>query len=1451
MSIFFIGGVPCKWCGALCIMQSPFTKSGTFINVHFLLQKKRHFVSFGSFSQFFFLIPTMSRSRLFLALTNVVQDRMAVSNLLVSQAAPAVPNVRALRRLPRLSPLYVFEFSVSETSMRRIRQYRRTAVNVRNLATQIGDSDTLFLRIRSRPQPAGTPEWDMGEANDELIQLFANLGIDLDQPADVDIFPRQTQDAPLITTSVLTLSLPNGAQGFSWQAVYDVLEENEYRNFSFLTADLVFRFPLRDLMRRGFRGGCSTSFRSSEVLTGMEFETRKKLLSIFHQKTDLAIYPWHYGDLSFAQRVAFGRSNARRKAEHLMRLLGLFYWDYTHVESELPPVCGVAALVMGLTAYRSRLHPEDTTLSTLLREYSHDVTNVYRDCMEYLHDCNIDPHEAQSFYGLKRILRLLETRCHFIIFDNTQKPIFWDYTDAFRGGNAKYNFKDGQTFGRDQLTLDIMDGFQARTVAIFFDQETSHYLPIFDLGLFLTKFTPKTVPQKRSASAAIEEALLETSRLGGYNEALGNSTSSINRYAMCYGCHTLISRSNARCQAHFCHRFMCKLCSKPFPDRQRFAMHLRPTSNGQCCPHCGSFCTNGKCYADHVQMCNQTSQLVSCPFCQTQVTVSGIRRHSCPTYECFTCKERVRDRFISDNPYHPNGYLQLHACPIPVKKPKQLGDGTAVYIFDFESMLYTDDGLMFPFLTPEQEIFMRDNNQMPPQFPVYVHIVNCASLCPMPTKPSDPVCCRTVFTIKDFWQEVCRVSQPYKQTYFYAHNMRGYDGRLLVDFLESADVVPKNMIEIGSKYLEVSFQNPYSSKSTIVFRDSLNHLQARLKDLPGMFGLDPAIVKKGYFPYLFNTPQNQNYRGAIPPRSMFGTESFSASALADFEQWYESRRGHEYDLKQEMVTYCENDVEVLARSLCAYRTVCLAYAPCDPLASITLAQHVFTLYKALYMPSQTLFYLDEYFATFARRALCGGNTNANCLYYSRETHPHIKGLHYYDIVSLYPTVQFFDPMPIGYPTTTIFATQRDSDDFLSRCETFFGFIELDVDTVDYNHHPIIPYRHQGKLLMTNFNHRRCVLTSPEFHYIRRHFSYRIKRVYRIDSYTPSTDVFKSFIQTWMKLKIISSKPPSNILTFLDKTKQHLGITIQPEEFKPNPALRSLAKLILNSLWGKFGERSNKRKCMFLSTGAARCDFFKKCREGTFKNTDMSLFGSTHIKARYHQVYQKETKNIAIAAFVTAHARLRFQEKCDAAGVLKFYGDTDSVIVGETIGSDGVSNLADLIQPGYQLGEWEPELGEGAVIQEFVALAPKTYAFRYQTPEGEIKEKVKAKGFSQSEHTKHSLNFDTYKRLLWTRLRPNDIDDPLHQSAVQTTAFKHISDQRTMITHDFYKTLQFCYEKGYIDPETFITYPYGSKRFFGEETTSRWVCLKEIHGNLDADTVMHDASEAGSVLERVS
>jgi len=77
------------------------------------------------------------------------------------------------------------------------------------------------------------------------------------------------------------------------------------------------------------------------------------------------------------------------------------------------------------------------------------------------------------------------------------------------------------------------------------------------------------------------------------------------------------------------------------------------------------------------------------------------------------------------------------------------------------------------------------------------------------------------------------------------------------------------------------------------------------------FGL--TELKKGYFPHLFNTPENQQYVEPVPAMDYYMPESMAPKARKDFERWHQQQRDNNvvFDFAKELVEYCKSNVRLL------------------------------------------------------------------------------------------------------------------------------------------------------------------------------------------------------------------------------------------------------------------------------------------------------------------------------------------------------------------------------------------------------------------------------------------------------------------------------------------------------------------------------------------------------------
>ncbi|GFU07966.1 DNA_pol_B_2 domain-containing protein [Trichonephila clavipes] len=152
--------------------------------------------------------------------------------------------------------------------------------------------------------------------------------------------------------------------------------------------------------------------------------------------------------------------------------------------------------------------------------------------------------------------------------------------------------------------------------------------------------------------------------------------------------------------------------------------------------------------------------------------------------------------------------------------------------------------------------------------------------------------------------------------------------------------------------------------------------------------------------------------------------------------------------------------------------------------------------------------------------------------------------------------------------------------------------------------------------------------------------YKIVKIYEVYHFqSSSNDLFRSYIDLFLKIKQEAS----------DKNSINVNL-----------GRRSVAKLALNSFWGRWGMNLNKNKLTFVSTVH---DFNKMLMDKTKDIKDVFLPTPEIAAFQWTQsndfVTQDSSTNIFIAAFTTCHARLKLYSEIEKLNASVLYFDTDS------------------------------------------------------------------------------------------------------------------------------------------------------------------------------------------------
>jgi len=342
-----------------------------------------------------------------------------------------------------------------------------------------------------------------------------------------------------------------------------------------------------------------------------------------------------------------------------------------------------------------------------------------------------------------------------------------------------------------------------------------------------------------------------------------------------------------------------------------------------------------------------------------------------------------------------------------------------------------------------------------------------------------------------------------------------------------------------------------------------------------------------------------------------------------------------------------------------------------------------------------------------RDAFCGGRTKSIKLYH-RVTHG--QKIHYIDVTSLYPWMNKTCVYPKGHPR---FISQPGHTDI----HLYFGLIQCRVLPPRNLYHPVLPYRHEGKLLFplcatcvqdempkslwertvqcTHTIEQR-VLTgtwcTPELNKAVA-LGYEIQYIYEVWQFDETCEgLFRDYVNTWLKIKQEASGWPSWVgddetkrQQYLREYHEHEGIQLEYDKIEKNAGLCTLAKVMLNSMWGKFGQRLNKTQVKAFDDPQA---FHRFQDTDTMDVRHVSVMND-HLVEVHYQFQDQDIPvsphlNIFVAAFTTCWARLRLYDALEQLGERVLYYDTDSVI---SVQEEGQPNPV----LGDYLGDFTSEL----------------------------------------------------------------------------------------------------------------------------------------------------------------
>ena len=647
---------------------------------------------------------------------------------------------------------------------------------------------------------------------------------------------------------------------------------------------------------------------------------------------------------------------------------------------------------------------------------------------------------------------------------------------------------------------------------------------------------------------------------------------------------------------------------------------------------------------------------------------------------------------------------------------------------------------------------------------------------------------------------------------------------------------------IGSKALSIRALD-------VCFRCSWAHLAAPLSKLPKMFGFTDTL-RKGEFPYgrLSQHAWGTKHMNGLPPLIEYSPDAKKPedrkklidwwfkeqerrnasnnilvqikAFLPDFNGTYHQNPFEEtipWEFDKELWSYLFADVEVGARAMFMYHSKAMEMQRglgeqagfgepvyLTPLNFITSPAWAKNMWQLFFMPEEEVATLKRSEADFFRKALHGGRTDRRARVVALTDEAFARGdrIHYYDFKSLYPSVQdckVHDTYyPCGKPDEDLTLVNRDitNEFLLDYMKDQTGFLEIDAKHLKYVTNPTLGriknVSGEPKFMFTNEDTIKETYCWPEIQEAIESGEIQVTKVHKAYTFGRTTKTFDKYVKFFFQVK-------------------------EEAEQTGNEGLRSLAKLMLNSLWGKLGQKSYAIT-EWVHTVEREHHLQRQFASGAFEMISCVPKTDSFIHYDYrivHDFNNLQNTAVHIAAHVSTWGRVILHRKVlRHHGQRALYCDTDSAIIylrkEDTMPFVG-DNLGDLTNevPKILKDGGKTFTGE-AYIREAVFVAPKTYALHIQTTCGVNYYKVVCKGFEPSYQNAKEFHFENFKKLVLSKTSdgPDGLD---YLMGAPTLRFESSMSRNKIVPTESYavKKLTGAYDKGVIHPlDKRLVIPYG-------------------------------------------
>jgi DNA polymerase type B, organellar and viral len=513
--------------------------------------------------------------------------------------------------------------------------------------------------------------------------------------------------------------------------------------------------------------------------------------------------------------------------------------------------------------------------------------------------------------------------------------------------------------------------------------------------------------------------------------------------------------------------------------------------------------------------------------------------------------------------------------------------------------------------------------------------------------------------IQDCILSLCRFK--YNRNKIYIHNLANFDGIFLLKAI--AEIGELKVLMNNEKLISFDFHfkpSPFSKYEIVLnFRDSYQILLASLAKLGKSFNVKTI---KTIFPYRFINENDLNYNGSIPSINFF--DNITNDEYLNYSAEFKNKK---WNLRLEAIKYCVNDCKSLFEVILKYNLLYFDNFNININEHVTLSSHAFRVYRTHFMKNNTIPKIYGLDYKIIKKSYTGGSTDMFI-----PTNRKNELVYGYDVNSLYPFIMANFPMPVGNKTYF-------EGDIRKINPEAFGFFNCIITTPKNLKHPIlqthVPTKSGIRTLSALGTYEDMIFSPSMDNAIKLGYKFEILKGYTFDKEI----IFKEYVEALYKFRL--NYPKSDPMNYI-------------------------AKLFLNSLYGKFGMRDEFDSIKLISdTEFSNLDNINK-----LAITDIINLGHKFLikfKQNNDNMFDEINSNdyninVAIASAITSYARDYMSQFKNNPKIKLFYTDTDSIYT--NLSPDKMNKLIPGIINQKELGKLKLE----SVSKKAIFLAPKCY-----------------------------------------------------------------------------------------------------------------------------------------------